>query len=94
MLGVRFGPHPNRKRGIKESKLIESIYLDTAAHSQRASRYTRLIEQLAAAEAAKQMHDAMAIRVATLHLRRIEEVRQALEAEGARLRALIKVART
>lgn len=73
--------------------MIETVYLDVAGDGHRASRYTLLIEKLAAAERAKQMHDAMASRVATLHLRRIAETRRELEAEGERLRKLIKVAR-
>jgi hypothetical protein len=71
--------------------LIESIYIDVA-NAPRSSRYTLLIEQLAAAERAKHVHEAMTRRVLKLHDRKIQETRAELEKEGERLRSLIKVA--
>lgn len=73
--------------------LIESIYIDAADTSSHASRYTLLLEKLHAAEAAKNMHVAMAARVLRLHEQKILDARRAFETEGARLRALIKVAK-
>lgn len=72
--------------------MIESIYFDLRDDASRVSRYTLLIEKLAAVEKAHNAHVAMAERVRLLHLRRIAETRRALEVEGERLRALIKVA--
>lgn len=72
--------------------MIESVYIDTRDDSGRASRYTLLIEKLAEAERAKRVHEEMTRRVLALHDRRIQRTRAELEAEGERLRALIKVA--
>lgn len=74
--------------------MIESIYIDASDTSGRASRYTLLIEQLAAAERARGVHVAMTSRVLKVHDRKIEETRRALEREGERLRALIKVGKS
>jgi hypothetical protein len=73
--------------------LIESIYIDASDTAHRASRYTLLLEKLHAAEKAKNVHVSMAARVLKLHEARILEARAAFEAEGARLRNLIKVAK-
>jgi hypothetical protein len=70
--------------------LIESIYIDAADTSDRASRYTLLLEKLHAAESAKNLHVSMTARVLKLHEQRIADARAAFEAEGARLRGLIK----
>lgn len=71
--------------------LIESIYFDVDTGT-RASRYTNLIEKLAAAETAHAAHLAMSERVRLLHVKRIADVRHELEAEGKRLRGMIKAA--
>lgn len=74
--------------------MIESIYLDIetdATDAARVSRYTLLIEKLAAAEGAQKMHAEMSRRVAARHVRHVAEVRKDLEAEGQRLRDLIRV---
>jgi hypothetical protein len=73
--------------------LIESIYIDTREHSTRVSTYTILLEKLAAAERAKNVHIAMHTRVLCKHDALIQEARAAFEAEGARLRGLIKAAK-
>ena len=70
--------------------MIESIYIDVRDNSGRASRYTLLIEKLAAAERAKHVHEAMARRVLKLHDARIAETRAELEKEGERLRSLVR----
>jgi hypothetical protein len=74
--------------------LIESIYLDVetdAANGARVSRYTLLIEKLAAAEGAQKMHAEMSRRVAARHRMLVAQVRSDLEAEGQRLRDLIRI---
>ncbi len=73
--------------------MIESIYIDVADDSRRTSRYIVLIERLAEAEQAKNIHMAMAARVLKLHDQRLQKIRAELEAEGDRLRKLIKVAK-
>jgi NADH/NAD ratio-sensing transcriptional regulator Rex len=74
--------------------LIESIYLDVdtaSADASRVSRYTLLIEKLAAAESAQKMHAEMSRRIAKRHAQHVAQVRKDLEAEGQRLRDLIRV---
>lgn len=74
--------------------MIESIYIDLAGDdANRVSRYTVLIEQLRAAEQAKINHDQMSARVARLHAERVARVRRELEAEGERLRNIIRASR-
>jgi hypothetical protein len=78
------------------TSLIESIYLDVdtdAANGARVSRYTLLIEKLVAAEGAQKMHAEMSRRVARRHGIHVAQVRKALEAEGQRLRDLIRITR-
>lgn len=74
--------------------MIESIYADVWGDRPNTSRYTLLIEKLAAAERAKNVHEAMTRRVLKAHDRRIAETRAELEAESERLRKLVKVAKT
>ena len=79
---------------VEKTKLIESIYLDVgtvSAEAGRVSRYTLLIEKLAAAEGAQKMHAEMSRRVAKRHAEHVAQVRRDLEAEGQRLRDLIRV---
>lgn len=74
--------------------MIESIYLDVGtvrAEAGRVSRYTLLIEKLAAAEGAQRTHAEMSRRVAARHKQHVADVRKDLEAEGQRLRDLIRV---
>jgi len=72
--------------------LIETIYLDVTGDSGRLSRYTLLVEKLHAAERAHIAHEEMSARVSLLHLKRIRDAQRELEAEGERLRKLIKTA--
>lgn len=71
--------------------MIESIYIDVGGESR--SRYTYLIEQLAAVENARDIHVAMAARVLKIHENRIKWTRGELEAERERLHKLLKAAK-
>jgi hypothetical protein len=70
---------------------IESIYLDSG--EPLVSTYTVLLERLALAEQALKVHNEMHVRMLRRHEQNVRDARAAFEAEGARLRAAIKVAK-
>jgi hypothetical protein len=71
--------------------VFEDFYLDiSAVDPELPLRYVRLLEQLRAAEAAKQTHDAMTSRVSHILQQKIDQAKNELEDEVGRLRKLME----